>query len=446
LVLAAVLTPAVLSDSVYDNRTANYSHLENSWSDTQKYISRGFLYPFLHSISEAIDSPPAGYDEKAAGDLLSSYFDADIPEDKKVNIIGIMLEAYNDFTKFGTPELSSDVYEVWHRLEDEGYSGDLITNIFAGGTVDTERCFITGYSDLVNFRAPVNSYAWYFRTQGYRAEGMHPCFEWFYNRQNVNKYLGFQDYWFVENYFGVFTEGKVATDDIFIRELINAYDAATDAGEPYFNFSVSYQGHGPYDSEQLWWGRKGDYVADDGTYTDEQLTIMENYFGSINDTNQQLEILTDHLRGDDEPVVLVLFGDHNPWMGDGNSVYQAMGINFDMSTQEGFENYYGTRYIIWANDRAKEVLGNSFTGEGPTLSPNFLMNEVFRLCGWTGPAYMQAAENVWAQVPVINTPTGLYEENGLVTDTLSPEAQALVDSYESLEYYYRRNFQYEDLK
>ena len=48
------------------------------------------------------------------------------------------------------------------------------------------------------------------------------------------------------------------------------------------------------------------------------------------------------------------------------------------------------------------------------------MNEVFKLCGWEGPAYLQATNAVAEQVPVINTPTGLYLEDGVLTDALTP--------------------------
>ena len=441
-----LLYPVMLDSDLYNQRTAYYARLNNIWSATQQYIARGFLYPFLHSISEAIETPPENYSAGRAEAILSAYSDADIPEEEKVNIIGIMLEAYSDFSRLGVPELATDVYEVWHNLEAEGYSGDLVTNIFAGGTINTERCFLTGFSNLVNFRARTNSYAWYFRSQGYRVEGMHPCYEWFYNRLNVNESLGFEDYYFVENYFSPMSGGGVALDDIFFPELLKTYQAAETPDQPYFSFSVTYQGHGPYNDDVCWWGEKGDYVADNGAYTEAQQYILDNYFGSIYNTNQHLKALTDYLRTDDEPVVLLLFGDHMPWMGDGNLVYEAMGLNLDLSTQEGFFNYYGTRYLIWANDAAKEVLGQDFTGEGPALSPNFLMNQVFRLCGWEGPAFMQATQQVMDRVPVINTPTGLYVENGTLTGSLSPEGQALVEDYNILQYYYRSHFIYSDVE
>lgn len=442
LALAIAITPTMLDTTLYNGKAANYDYLDNKWSSTQQYIAHGFIYPFINSINDAIETPPENYDEDNAAAILANYQDEDIPEDKKVNVISIMLEAYNDFSRFKTPELKTDVYEVWHALEDEGYSGDLVDNIFAGGTVNTERCFLTGYANLSNYRIPTNSYVWYFKDQGYNTEGMHPCYDWFYNRKNINQYLGFENYYFIENYFSPLTDGFVGMDDVFFPELLKQYKSATADGEPYFNFSVTYQGHGPYSDGTYEWDMKGTYVVESDQYTDEEYAIMENYFGSIYDTNQHLKEFTDALRNDPEPVVLVLFGDHNPWMGDGNSVYEAMGLNLDFSTEEGFFNYYSTRYIIWANEAAKEVLGTDFTGEGPAISPTFLMSELFELCGWEGNAYMQAMNDIKEDITVINTPTGFFVENGVLTDTLSEEGEELYNQFLQLEYYWRKNFAY----
>lgn len=441
IVLCLPLSDQIRSDDVYNNQTANYD-LINRWSATQVYTSKGFVYPFLYSIKTASDAPPDGYDQKRAENILSAYEDAEIPDHQKVSVLSIMLESYNDFTKYGVPELDPKVYAGYHALEAEGVSGNLITNIFAGGTVDSERCFLTGFSRLGSFRGPTNSYPWYFKSQGYTVTGAHPCYAWFYNRENINVNLGFDDYKFVENYFAPMTGGDVGFDDLFFPELIKLYEENRALGKPLFTYDLTYQGHGPYNDDRTWWG--DDYVLGDG-YTSAERNILNNYFGSIYNTNENLTAFFDYFRGHSDPVVIVVFGDHNPWLGDGNSVYDAIGLNLDFSTEEGFYNYYSTRYLIWANDAAKEVLGRDFTGEGPTISPNFLMNEVFRQCGWEGPAFMQATRQLMDRVPVMNTSTGLYVEDGSLTGFLSPEGLALVEDYNILQYDWRRHFAYSGL-
>ena len=226
-----------------------------------------------------------------------------------------------------------------------------------------ERCFLTGFSRLGSFRSLSNSYPWYFRSQGYTVTGAHPCYAWFYNRENINRNLGFEDYKFVENYFSPMTGGDVGYDDLFFPELIQLWEANKALGKPVFTYDLTYQGHGPYSDDTLWWEDGYDYVLG-GDYTDAERNILNNYFGSIYNTNQNLKAFFDYFRGESEPVVIVVFGDHNPWLGDGNAVYEAMGLDLDFSTEEGFYNYYSTRYLIWANDAAKEALDRDFTGQG----------------------------------------------------------------------------------
>ena len=444
LALLIGLTPALLSQSLYDGDGANYDYIPSRWSSTQQYMAHGFVYPFLHSVTDTVELPPKGYSQREAQAVLERFRDQDIPADKRVNFIGIQLEAYADFSKFGVPEFNQDIYGVWHDLAAEGVSGNLITNIFAGGTVDTERCFLTGYSALHSYRSPVNSYPWYFRSQGYTVEGMHPSPQWFYNRININENLGFQEYWYSENHFEALSHWTTARDDILFPELLRRYEEMTASGDPYFNFSVTYQGHGPYRGDIFEWeGAPEDYVKPDG-YTAEELNMLGNYFAGLYNTGQNLKMLTDALREDEDPVILVIFGDHMPWMGDGNSLYERLGVDLDQSTEEGFRNYYSTTYIIWANEAAKRTLGNDFTGQGPDLSPCFLMNEIFSLCGWEGPAFNQVIGKTAAQVPVIHT-TGRYLYEGTLTDSLPPQAEQAVQDYRNAEYDWRKHFAYTPL-
>ena len=104
------------SSSIY-KETAN-NDLISPWSAVEVYISRGTTYPFLHSVQDMFPEPPEGYRES-----------------------GIMLEAFSDLSDF--PQLNEisavrNLYEPLHELESRSVSGNLLTNIFAGGTTNTE--------------------------------------------------------------------------------------------------------------------------------------------------------------------------------------------------------------------------------------------------------------------------------------------------------------------
>lgn len=444
ITLAAVLligglgAKPYLSDSLYAKTAVNLDRL-SQWSDTQQFLSRGSMYPFLHSVTDAFPAAPEGYNKKETAALLDGYEDGDIPADQKVSVVGIMLEAFADFSRIDGVEAAPEVYAAYHALEEESYTGNLITNIFAGGTVNTERAFLTGVSTQYNWRRDTSSYVWYFKNQGYETSGDHPCFDWFYNRKNVNTYLGFESYRFVENYYGQFSGDDVAYDSIFMPKLTEDLLTRIKSGAPQFSFSVSYQGHGPYSGEECWWGEVDDLVGN-RELDDESRTILANYLGSVKDTQERLSQMVDEFRDLDEPVILIVFGDHKPWLGNGSTVYQALGVNLDQSTEEGFYNYWSTRYLIWANDAAKEVLDFDFTGEGPDISPCFLMAHLFDKLGWTGDAYMQALRPVYGALPVIHDTGRVITAGGTLTSELTDEQRALIRQFRGLEYYRATQF------
>lgn len=417
--------PLYASDDVYEQKTANNA-LINEWSDTDKFISRGFVYPFLHSFKYAFDTPPENYSEAEAAQILASYTDSGIPADKAVNIVCVMLEAFNDFSRFEQIEFTEDVYAKYRELENMGYRGTLITDIFAGDTRISEREFLTGmpYGRIDNFVGKVNSYVWYLKENGYTVEGAHPCYAWFYNRQNINKNLGFDNYYFTENYFKERTGGNITWDGRFFPMLRDIY-LSRDKSKPYFSFSVTYQGHGPYSDSIANFDHT--YINASGVSSADEY-IINNYLNAQALTVDYLYTFVNEMLATKEPLVLVFFGDHKPWMGNGGETYGAFGINVDPSTNEGFFNYYSTRYLILANDAAKSVTGNPFRGRGQTMSVSFLMNKVFELCGYSGSEYMQFTSDIMKEGRVIHR-----------SDIGSTDASAL---YDRVSYYYRKNFVY----
>ena len=435
---AAAVMPAYLDEDLYGG-VDNYEYL-NQWSATQEYIAHGFFYPFIHSVKDSLDFPPSGYSEGKTRELLSGYEDADIPEDRKINIIALMREAYVDFSRYDIPGLDTSGYELYHQLEAESLTGNLVTNIFAGGTVDTERCFLTGSYKVRNFRSNQNSYLWYLRDQGYTVEGSHPYYQWFYNRQNINSYLGFERYRYLEDdYINLcedFTDDTLPEDALLLPEIYGDFQKNKATGKPYFSFSVNVQSHGPY---AVW--DTGSPERMDMSYSLACRNAMNFYLNTIFETDEELAKLMDRLRSDPDPVVLVTFGDHMPWMGDSNAFYDEMGMNIDPGEEEGFYNHYATRYLIWANDAAREIIGRDLRGDGPDISPCYLMNLVFQQLGWEGPAFMQAMEPMMETFPVVST-KGRYQVDGELVESIPEDRKDLFRQFLYMQYYWSREFIY----
>ena len=244
--LALWLSPNVyISGRVY-NSLKVWPKL-NQWIDTNRYISRGGIYPFLNSIPAAIPTPPEGYDEETAKAILSRFPSDDIPENERVSIIVTQLEAFCDLSGLTDRITGADPYAEYHALLDESFHGRLLPNVFAGGTIDTERCVLTGFSRLESFRRPSWSYARYFAEQGYTIQGAHAGYEAFYNRLNVNENLGVPGYRFIENHFREFVSG-IPGDDVLLPD-ITEHALSAMASAPVFSFNVTYQNHGPYSAD-----------------------------------------------------------------------------------------------------------------------------------------------------------------------------------------------------
>lgn len=429
VVSVAAFFLAYTDDALYDLMADRYAG-----DQRQAYAATGVIYPFVHSAGSYLSQITA-YDEGEAKDILNQFQDATIPANKKVNLISIQMEAMADLSIYDIDGLSPSVYADFHALQKESYSGNLITDIFAGGTTETEWAVLTGGNQHGDFSTKTDSVAWYLKSQGYTANGAHPCREWFYDRKTVNPNLGLDDYLFTDNYYYQFIEpgADVAYDDVFFPDLEKRLTEYFEtSNKPLFSFNVTYQGHGPYEDEVAYWGT--DFCT--GDYDEATRNILNNYFYVVQNSAGHLKEFTEFLDTLDEPVVLLLYGDHKPWMGNHGSIYEGLGISLDTATEEGFRNYYSTWYMIWGNQAAKDLLDQDFRGQGPDLSPCFLMNEVFELIGWEGSDYMQAQREIAHTLPVLHT-TGWVEENGRLTPTPSEKARQMMQTFQNLSTYDR---------
>lgn len=413
----------------------------NIYNRTEQYMSKGLVYPFLFSGRMLLGNKPEGYDEKLAEMLWEDYRDGSIEEEKKVHVVSVMLESFADFTAFDGAPIDPEVYRCLHALQGESLHGNLVTDIFGGGTVNTERAFLTGYSGInhsgvSSLLKDVNSHVRYFKKNGYTAEALHPIYGWFYNRKNVNPRLGFDDYLSYDNYFQPIQEAYdsewgYTRDEHFFPEVEKRLNRSAQEGNYYFAYALNYQGHGPY----------ADYNIADRHYIEpmedksmRDWAIINNYLSDVYATDKAVGDFVESLRNNPEPVVLVLFGDHKPWLGEGESGYHTLGIDIDPATLEGNLNYYTTPYLIWANPAAEEKLGRSFEGEGPDLSPFLLMNYLFKAMGWQGDAMMQMQDDFLKETTVFHDPW-LRDSEGYRRIEDDPAPAERIKMYRGMEYY-----------
>ena len=433
-----VLIGVLLYPRLYDNEGI-YESTENIlagsamsyWSFTDQYISRGSVYPFIVSTTYD-DGKPEDYDPAAAREMLERYAYDDIPSDKKVSVIAIMLESYNDLSKFGIFEFTENPYSFMHELYEESWHGELVVDIFAGDTIKSELSFLTGNTMHFTYSMDADSYVRYFSEQGYFAEYSHPCYDWFYNRKNVCEYIGFDNAWFYENRYNY--DGYIIDDSQLFPDIIGLYEETAATGTPYFHYSVTYQNHGPYPDTEI---VDREYITTDGL-SEAAGIILNNYFDGMRRTDDALREFYGYFRDEEEPVIILIFGDHNPWLGHASFVYDELdanfGLSFNVDSETGFYNFYSTPYVIWANDSAKAALGREFTGQGENFSPAFLMSELFEQAGWEGDEFMKASGEFRGDIDIVHV-NGIIREDGVLKYHISEDALAKIERMNAIQYY-----------
>ncbi|MGN0361427.1 MAG: LTA synthase family protein [Bilifractor sp.] len=319
------------------------------------YQNYGFPYCFCVTVFDTGMSKPNGYSEKLVhyiekdeDEKLSGKNDADTKA-TDTNIIFLQLESFFDPETVVNLKISEDPIPYFHKLQKEYSSGMLKVPVVGAGTVNTEFEAITGMS-LAYFGAGeypyktvlkqecVESIPFDLKKLGYTTHAIHDNEASFYGRNAVYPNLGFDTFTSEEYMPDVsdVTETGWVKDHILTDEIMKALKSTK--GSDYI-YTVSVQGHGAYPTEPV---ISDPEITVTGAENKEQNDYSwEYYCKQIHEMDQFVQKLTETLSDYDEPVVLVMYGDHLPTMG------------LKQSDVEGW-NLYKTPYIIWDNFGLKE--------------------------------------------------------------------------------------------
>ena len=152
-----------------------------------------------------------------------------------------------------------------------------------------------------------------------------------FNRNTVFANMGMDTFTSIEYMNNVEkTPKNWAKDDLLVECMTDALDS-TESRDMIYTISV--QGHGQYPGEETLENPKLKVTK---APTEELKWKFEYYVNQIHEMDLFIKRLTDTLNKYDEPVVLVMYGDHIP----------AIDL-----TEDALENrnLYGTEYVIWSN-------------------------------------------------------------------------------------------------
>ncbi len=461
-VLLSVLLAVVLFNTCYKN-TKLYDSFKvhgTIYSSVDIVRSKGFIYSFLVKANSLKLSPPEGYLTENAKNILGN-FEAEnelqvsngVADDNEMpHVIAIMSEAFFDIDKIPGVEFdeSNNPLKNFNRICEEAYHGRIVNSVYGGGTATTEFQFLTGVStSIANWSG--DAYSLYirkntfsinnvFENRGYKTMAFHPGHPWFYNRFNVYDYFGFDKRYFADDV----TEKTLKTHTGYIADIDTYKLLLNDFGRhlnenpsnPYFNFTVTIQNHGPYANAPIGYAQ---ILKHNSSVNEEYYHLVNNYIGGLQQNDEALGYLVDQLDKSEEPVVLAYFGDHLPFLGKEFEGFKALNFGIGLSgSAEEYLNTYETPYFIWSNQAARKLFKQQGkevpVGEAPLISTNYLGTELLNYLGIKDSVYFNYLNEVKASLPVI---TGRFYKtsDGKFVESLSDKEKEIISQYRNSQYY-----------
>ena len=400
------------------------------WDQAGSYQTGGCLATFLRNTEFLEVEEPEDTSVERLQQIVSLV---EQPEPVEVsvdrpNIVAIMNESWADFEDYGTLSLSESVTDYIRSL-DNAIFGHAYTSVFGAGTSASEFEFLTGNSmaflpsGSIPYQqyvlGPTASLASHLKELGYDTLALHPGEQTSWQRDRAYPNLGFDDYKYGDlmDVPQTFEHGYVSDQSDF-DQIIWEFEHKEE-GQPLFLFNVTIQNHGGYTVE--------DYHAE-VTLTDApgRYPMAEQYLTLANKTDEAFRTLVEYFQQQEEPTIIVMFGDHQPSV-EQEFLDKAYGVTQGEMTMEQYMGKYYVPFVIWANYDLPE--------EGPEVtSLNFLGQYVLRYAGIEATAYDSFLWQLQTQLPAV-TFVGYVDEAGQAYSHLETnDFTALIEDYQRVQY------------
>lgn len=320
-------------------------------------------------------------------------------EVKDPNIIVIMNESFSDLSVIGDFDTTEEYMPFINSLKDSEncISGYSYVSTFGTGTSNTEYEFLTGNS-MAFLPIGSNAYQLYINSeipslvstlkdQNYSASAFHPYYKQNWNRENVYEDMGFESYTGKSDYTDL-EELRLFVSDASDFEHVEQLYEQRDTSKPFFLFNVTMQNHSSYDQTDEDWYQQIKLANMEGTYPE-----TEQYLSLIKETDDAFSDLISYFSNQDEPTIILMFGDHQPYIE--NSFYkEVMGKSLDELSDEELQKRYITRFVLWANYDIPE-------GWIDKISVNYLSTLLAQVSNTELTDYQKFLNSLYTKVPVI---------------------------------------------
>ena len=454
---ATVLVVLILT--VYSSNTLyNLFRVSNDYYVPAVFNEMGFPYCFCHHFTTYLVERPDGYNRREA-EVWDSAQPTAAAENKNVHVIMVMNEAFSDLTDWDsfTYTAENDPLAAYHALQNSAYafSGHIVVPNFAAGTANTEFDVLTGMqtqflgqgttSAMRTVNRNLDSLHRVFRADGYATSYLHPGDDWFYNRENVLRWFGAEETLFVDEMPDLDYKGRWVTDVSLVELIRQRFAESVANGETVFSYITTIQNHMSYTTDKYGADYSFPPVETALPLSDDVASLLSVYIEGVRDADAMLGLLADSFSRSEEPVVLVFFGDHLPYLGDNRTGYQELGSDAALAEDQAQNRYaaYETPYIVWANEAAARELDwdNAVSAlelpDDNRISASFLGQVILELTGRSddSPWFSYLGE-LRRELPVVQPAACLTAQGSTVLRTeLADHQQQLVNKMHRWSYY-----------
>ena len=457
--LSGILVTAVFCLFFFTSVFANMGVKPDFWNQNRGYRNYGFFYSFFINIKYLYVLEPADYEaDRVEGYVEDALADTEKPETSEIkpDIICIMNETLCDLKSLGEFSTNREVMPFISSLQENTVKGNLYVPVIGAGTSNTEFEFLTGHSTAF-LPSGSNAYMLYVKEkmptlptllqqQGYQITAMHPYYADGWDRSRVYPLLGMDLFYSIEDMLDmdIFREYRRKGQDIdYLEELMQAaypnenvlmrqyvsdsynyrwiiddYETR-DMTKPYFMFNVTMQNHGGYRKDaknfpqNVWLTDTDDYPE-----TNRFLSLIQH-------SDDAFKQLISYFETVDRPVIICMFGDHQPAIEDA-FVEEVLGSSLGSLSLAQQQARHVTPFLIWANYDIEEK-------EIEMLSSNYLSSVLLETAGLQMSEYNRYLLELSKQLPVINT-VGFMDMQGKLYSWNSDAYQQLLQQYQHVQY------------
>ena len=435
--------------------------LDENWDPKEEYHNNGLIvslfkqsknliiekpenynFEYIYELAQSIEIPIKEaennntnidntiIDENSAEQNSENINNVETYEAEKPNIIAIMNESFADLRVIGNFPTNAEYLPFFNSLKENTIKGNLHMSIFGATTPNSEWEFLTSNSMafVPKRTVPYQQYvlrksyslATILKSQGYSTSAIHCYYPQGYNRNLAYPRLGFDKFLSINTLDDIEYIREYPNDISTYKNIIKIYENKK-PDEKIFNFTLTMQNHGSYTDENF----DNSVVAFGGEYPK-----LNQYLSLIKIADSALEYLINYFENQEEHTIIVLFGDHQPYVEDEfyNLLLEA---NYGTTeAKEAVEKKYITPYMIWANYDINEDDYKDLK----ELSVNYLSSIVLDVSGLKKTPYLQFLDDLRQEIPII-TGNGYMDKTGIYHDfSEETEYNDLINKYRSIQY------------